>query len=80
LLIGSQPDDTAHKDPLTAKEALKILEDLYDLVLDIEQLRREQPNLDAEDTEVVDFRCASRSPILKYPRMSLTHFEECSVY
>jgi hypothetical protein len=61
------------------KEALGILEDLYDLVLDIEQLRREQSSLDAEDTEALDFRCVSRSPIIKSPRMSLTHFEERSV-
>ncbi|KAH9924797.1 topoisomerase II-associated protein PAT1 [Fomitopsis serialis] len=32
------------KDPLTHREALMILERLYDLVLDIEQLRRDQPS------------------------------------
>ena len=39
---------------MTTKEALKILEHLYDLVLDIEQLRREQSSLNPEDAEVVD--------------------------
>ena len=40
------------------KEALKILEHLYDLVLDIEQLRREQSSLSAEDAEAVEAWCA----------------------
>lgn len=40
---------------MTTKEVLQILEHLYDLVLDIEQLRREQQsNLDVEDIEAVD--------------------------
>ena len=41
---------------MTTKEALKILEHLYDLVLDIEQLRREQASLDTEDIEAVGIR------------------------
>lgn len=53
-LIGFQPDNTACEDPLTTKEALKILEHLYDLVLDIEQLRREQSSLNPEDAEAVE--------------------------
>lgn len=53
-LIRFQPDNTACEDPLTTKEALKILEHLYDLVLDIEQLRREQSSLNAEDPEAVE--------------------------
>ncbi len=52
-----QPDSTTAKDPLTTKEALKILEHLYDLVLDIEQLRREQSTLNAEDDEEVGIWC-----------------------
>lgn len=40
-------------DPLTTKEVLQILEHLYDLVLDIEQLRREQSSLDVDDIESV---------------------------
>jgi hypothetical protein len=54
MLTNSKLDDTARRDPLTTKEALKILEHLYDIVLDIEQLRREQSNLDTEDTEAVN--------------------------
>jgi hypothetical protein len=57
MLTNSKPDDTARRDPLTTKEALKILEHLYDIVLDIEQLRREQSSLDAEDTEGVNIWC-----------------------
>ena len=56
VLINFKPD-TARRDPLTTKEALKILEYLYDLVLDIEQLRREQAGLDTEDAETVDTWC-----------------------
>jgi DNA topoisomerase 2-associated protein PAT1 len=57
LLTDSKPDDTVHRDPLTTKEALKILEYLYDLVLDIEQLRREQSSLNPEDTVGVNIWC-----------------------
>jgi hypothetical protein len=57
MLTNSKLDDTARRDPLTTKEALKILEHLYDIVLDIEQLRREQSNLDTEDTEAVNIWC-----------------------
>jgi len=50
---------------LTTKDALKILEGLYDLVLDIEQLRREQSSLDSEDIEEVDFRNARYSELVQ---------------
>jgi len=53
LGVTADPDNTACEDPLTTKEALKILEHLYDLVLDIEQLRREQSSLNEEDPEEV---------------------------
>lgn len=79
MLIGSQPDDTAREDPLTTKEALKILEHLYDLVLDIEQLRREQSSLDVEDIEAVGIWCVCRSAILRNSRSCLTQFKECTV-
>jgi hypothetical protein len=64
---------------LTTKEALKILEHLYDLVLDVEQLRREQSSLDVEDTEVVEIWCVCGNAILKCPRTSLTHLKERTV-
>jgi hypothetical protein len=50
----------ARMDPLTTKEALKILEHLYDLVLDIEQLRREESNFDVEDIEALGIRSVCR--------------------
>jgi hypothetical protein len=75
---GFQPDDTVRRDPLRPKEALKILEHLYDLVLDIEQLRREQSSIDAEDPEAVDNWCVCRSLILNYLRISLTRPKEFS--
>jgi DNA topoisomerase 2-associated protein PAT1 len=56
-VLNNFKPDTARRDPLTTKEALKILEYLYDLVLDIEQLRREQAGLDTEDAETVDTWC-----------------------
>jgi hypothetical protein len=42
---------------------LKILEHLYDLVLDIEQLRREQSSLDVEDIEAVGIWCVCSNGI-----------------
>jgi hypothetical protein len=53
---------------LTTKEVLKILEHLYDLVLDIEQLRREQSSLDVEDIETVDAWYVYSNGISKFPR------------
>jgi len=50
---------------LTTKEALKILEHLYDLVLDIEQLRREQASLDTEDFEAVGISNAQYSELVQ---------------
>ncbi|TFY51241.1 hypothetical protein EVG20_g11094 [Dentipellis fragilis] len=47
------PNSIVRKEPLTSKETLFILEHLYDLVLNIEQLRREQPPSDSEDFEAV---------------------------
>ena len=52
-------------DPLTAKEVLQILEHLYDLVLDIEQLRREQSSLDVDDIESVGIWCVYSNNTLK---------------
>jgi hypothetical protein len=49
------------------KEVLQILEHLYDLVLDIEQLRREQSSLDIEDIEAVDAWYVHSNDILKFP-------------
>ncbi|KZT65665.1 hypothetical protein DAEQUDRAFT_731228 [Daedalea quercina L-15889] len=47
---AANSDGVIAKDPLTHREALMILERLYDLVLDIEQLRRDQPSFE-EDPE-----------------------------
>ena len=43
------------KDPLTRRQVLAALESLYDLALNIEQLRRNQPL--EEDEEAVVFWC-----------------------
>ncbi|KAI0954891.1 hypothetical protein AcW1_006649 [Taiwanofungus camphoratus] len=50
--LGSAADTNGlvHKDPLTHRETLVILERLYDLVLEIEQRRREQPASEEEET------------------------------
>lgn len=39
------------KDPLTQRQTLVVLEGLYDLVLNIEQLRRDQPLEEDEEDE-----------------------------
>jgi len=36
------------KEPLTSRQTLVILEELYDLVLRVEQLRRDQPSSEDE--------------------------------
>lgn len=53
---------------------LQILEHLYDLVLDIEQLRREQSSLDVEDIETVEAWYVYSDDISNFPEVSLTHF------
>lgn len=53
------------KDPLTRREVLVALESLYDLVLNIEQLRRNQP-LEEDEEAVVNWcvlACAA-TPVL----------------
>ncbi|KAJ7623338.1 topoisomerase II-associated protein PAT1 [Roridomyces roridus] len=45
----AQTSNVVRKDPLTRREVLTILEGLYDVVLKVEQLRRDQPN--SEDDE-----------------------------
>ncbi|EIW79273.1 hypothetical protein CONPUDRAFT_59162 [Coniophora puteana RWD-64-598 SS2] len=42
-----------HKDPLTHRQVLVLLESLYDLVLDVEQLRRDQPPPEEEEAHLV---------------------------
>ncbi|KAG2346673.1 hypothetical protein BDR05DRAFT_906157 [Suillus weaverae] len=44
-------DGVVRKDPLTQQQTLVVLEGLYDLVLNIEQLRRDQPLEEDEDDE-----------------------------
>ncbi|KAI8996589.1 topoisomerase II-associated protein PAT1 [Trametes punicea] len=52
---ASDPTSLIRRDPLSHREALVKLEQLYDLVLDLEQRRRDQPNPD----EVEEFeQCA----------------------
>lgn len=48
--LGNAADtrDLVSKDPLTRREVLVSLETLYDLVLQVEQLRRDQPPLEDE--------------------------------
>lgn len=59
-LQANAKDGLVHRDPLTHREALVILEQLYDLVLDIEQRRRDQP---PEDVEAYEEWCVlSSSP------------------
>ena len=47
------------KDPLTHRETLVILEDLFDLVLSVEQERRDQPP--AEEVEAFEEWSVSHS-------------------
>jgi DNA topoisomerase 2-associated protein PAT1 len=47
-----QTDGLVRQDPLSQRQILAILENLYDLVLKVEQLRRNQPAL--EDEEGID--------------------------
>ena len=41
--LGTATEGLVRKDPLTHREALVKLEQLYDLVLEVEQRRRDQP-------------------------------------
>lgn len=43
-----QTGEIVRRDPLTTRETLVILEQLYDLVLEAEQLRRDQPHAEEE--------------------------------
>ncbi|KAF8909417.1 topoisomerase II-associated protein PAT1 [Gymnopilus junonius] len=49
LGVAGETDNLVRKDPLTNRQVLVILEGLYDTVLRVEQLRRDQPPL--EDVE-----------------------------
>ena len=64
---------------MTTKEVLKILEHLYDLVLDIEQLRREQSSVEVEDIETVEAWCVYSDDISKVSEVSLIHFQERTI-
>lgn len=50
--LGTATDGFVHRDPLTHRESLVILEQLYDLVLEVEQRRRDQPA--PEEVEVFE--------------------------
>ena len=41
--FGLQTDNLVRKEPLSHRQVLVILEKLYDIVLQVEQLRRDQP-------------------------------------
>ena len=58
---------------------LHILEYLYDLVLDIEQLRREQSSVDVEDIETVEAWYVYSSDLSKISEVSLIHFQERTI-
>ena len=58
---------------------LKILEHLYDLVLDIEQLRREQSSVEVEDIETVEAWYVYSDDISKVSEVSLIHFQERTI-
>lgn len=64
---------------MTTKEVLKILEHLYDLVLDIEQLRREQSSVEVEDIETVEAWYVYSDDISKVSEVSLIHFQERTI-
>jgi len=42
-LITSQNENLVHKEPLTRREVLIIVEELYNLILNVEQVKRSQP-------------------------------------
>lgn len=46
-------DGVVRKDPLTQRQVLVALESLYDLALNIEQLRRDQPTEEEEEEAVI---------------------------
>lgn len=48
-MFGCQTDNLVKKEPLSQRKVLVILEELYDAVLRVEQLRRDQPS--PEDIE-----------------------------
>lgn len=50
-LLNLQTHNLVRQDPLSQRQVLTILEKLYDLILGVEQLRRDQP-LPEEDEEV----------------------------
>ncbi|OCH93671.1 hypothetical protein OBBRIDRAFT_790021 [Obba rivulosa] len=47
--LATTGDAKARKDPLTQREALMIIERLYDIVLDIEQHKREEESIEDEE-------------------------------
>lgn len=47
--VAYQTAGVVRKDPLSHRQVLVILENLYDLVLEVEQLRRDQPPQEEEE-------------------------------
>ena len=50
--LGNAQDGLISRDPLTHREALVIIEQLYDLVLEMDQKRRDQPGPEEEEALV----------------------------
>ncbi|THH08076.1 hypothetical protein EW146_g9107 [Bondarzewia mesenterica] len=50
---AADPDGTIRKDPLTSRETLFIIEHLYDIILNIEHMRRDEPAADSDNLEEV---------------------------
>ena len=65
------------KEPLTSRETLYILEHLYDVVLNIEQMRRDEPPADSDDLEQVGIWYVSI--LFCRTHRHLTPVKECTV-
>ena len=55
LACFQQQSGIAQKDPLTRRQVLIILESLYDLLLRVEQLRREQPPVEEGEERISEW-------------------------
>lgn len=62
------------KDPLTHRETLVILEHLFDIVLNVEQQRRDQPP--PEDVEALDIWCVNFFVIVRSMYLSFNRTQE----
>ena len=53
-----------HRDPLTKREALIILESLYDIQLQVEQIRREQNGAPEDDEKQEEWQVCRSFPVV----------------